>query len=61
MTMTETVELDDRAWAVEREAVTQHFLGIGVDEFVARYEAGAYEDQEPDALMAVLAYFPELD
>lgn len=61
MVMTETVELNDQEWAAERDAIAQQFLGIDADEFVARYRAGAYDIDEPEALMTVLAYFPELD
>lgn len=56
-----TVELDDKGWAEAREAVTRRFLGIDADEFVRRFHAGAYDTDEPDYLMDVLAYFPELD
>jgi hypothetical protein len=58
---TKTVELDDEQWIAERDATVRHFLGIGADEFAARFRAGAYDRDEPDALMTVLAYFPELD
>jgi hypothetical protein len=56
-----TVELDDEAWAGERDAIAMKFLGMGADEFVARFVAGEFEDVEADGLMAVLAFFPELD
>lgn len=56
-----TVELDDRAWVAEREAVTQRFLGMSAEEFVRRYRAGDFDAAEPDMLMTVLGYFPELD
>ena len=54
-------ELDDAAWALERDAITTTFLGIGADEFVRRFTAGEFDEVEPDGLMAVLAFFPELD
>lgn len=60
-TETETVELDDKAWAEMREAVTQRFLHISAEEFGLRYQAGEYDQIEPDFLMDVLAYLPELD
>jgi len=57
----ETVELDDEAWAAERDAVARRFLGVSADEFVRRYTANEYDEDDVDGLMAVLAYFPELD
>lgn len=57
-----TIELNDTQWAEAREKVAQRFLGVGADEFAEKYVAGEYEgDNEPDFLMDVLAYFPELD
>lgn len=57
----DTVALDDQGWAEARNAMTMRFLGISADEFVTRFKAGEYENNEPDLLMDVLAYFPELD
>lgn len=57
----ELVELDDAAWAVERNNVAQRFLGISAVEFVRKFKAGEFDNAEPDGLMAVLAFFPELD
>jgi|GEM_PF-1843410 len=57
----QTVELDDTAWVAERDAIARRFLGIGAEEFVARFNAGEYDGTEVDGLMAVLAFFPELD
>lgn len=57
----DTIELDDAAWQAEREVATQRFLGISAAEFVERYENGFYDEIEPDTLMTVLGFFPELD
>ncbi len=57
----QTVELNDKQWAAERDAIALAFLGVNADEFVKRFEAGEYNDDEVDGLMAVLAFFPELD
>ncbi len=57
----QTVTLTDQQWNAEREAVTQRFLGMGAEEFRQRYLAGEFDEVEPDGLMAVLAFFPELD
>jgi len=56
-----TVELDDQGWADVRDAMARRFLGVDADEFVRRFKAGDYDADEPDFLMDVLAYFPELD
>lgn len=56
-----TTELDAAAWEAERDAITRTFLNMGADEFVARYQTGEFDAIDPDGLMAVLAYFPELD
>lgn len=60
-TVAETIELDDTAWAAEREEAAQRFLGLSAEDFIAGYKAGAYDGFEPDGLMAVLGFFPELD
>ncbi len=54
-------ELTDERWAKIRDEVAQQWLGVSADEFVARFTAGEYDEDEPDALMSVLAFFPELD
>lgn len=54
-------ELTDDRWAEVRDEVTQQWLGVSAEEFVARFNAGDYDVDEPDALMSVLAFFPELD
>lgn len=56
-----TTELDATAWEAERDEITRTFLGIGAADFVARYKAGEFDAIDPDGLMAVLTYFPELD
>lgn len=60
-TTVEVVEVTDEAWATERDAITARFLGLTAAEFVERYEAGVYDSEDVDGLMAVLAFFPELD
>ena len=57
----EVVELDDVAWLAERDAISRRFLNVSADEFVAKFNSGDYDKVEIDGLMAVLAYFPELD
>lgn len=57
----DTIELDDEAWAHERDAVVMKFLGLRTEEFIERFEAGEFTDVDDDGLMAVLAFFPELD
>jgi hypothetical protein len=57
----ETIELSDAAWDTERDAMTQRFFGIDAKQFVERFRAGEYEAEQVDGLMAVLAFFPELD
>lgn len=57
----DAVDLTDEQWERERDAITRRFLGISALEFVERYNAGEYDDVEPDGLMTVLGYFPELD
>lgn len=57
----DTIELDDDAWAHERDAIAMKFLGLHAAEFIERFEAGEYTDVDDDGLMAVLAFFPELD
>ena len=57
----ETVELDDKAWAEAQDAITMRFLHVPAAVFVEKYLAGAYDEAEPDFLMDVLAYFPDLD
>jgi hypothetical protein len=56
-----TVELNDEAWAAERDAIAQRFLGIDAATFVAKFSNGDYNDVDLDGLMTVLAFFPELD
>lgn len=56
-----TTELDAAAWEGERDEITRTFLGVGAADFVARYKAGEFAAVDPDGLVAVLAYFPELD
>jgi len=57
----ELIELDDTAWAIERNNIAQRFLEISATEFVRKFKAGEFDNAEPDGLMAVLAFFPELD
>lgn len=59
--LAETVELDNEAWQAERDAATRRFLNMSADEFVERYQRGDFDNCEPDGLMAVLGFFPELD
>lgn len=54
------VDTSDAEWQTTRDETSRHFLGIGADEFVRRYNAGEY-DEEVAGLMAVLSLFPELD
>lgn len=56
-----TIELDDLGWEETREVFTQRFLGVSADEFVRRFRAGEYDEDEPEYLLDVLVYFPELD
>lgn len=58
---TDYVELDDAAWIKERDTICRTFLGISAEDFVAKFMAGGYEDEDDGILMTVLAYFPELD
>jgi hypothetical protein len=58
--LVKTHELNDEQWIAERNAIAQRFLGVTAEEFVKRYNEGEYGD-EVDGLMAVLAFFPELD
>lgn len=53
--------LDDHEWEAQRDAITQRFFGIDAADFIRRYTAGEYDDVEPNGLMLVLSYFPELD
>lgn len=53
-------QADADQWAATRDSVAQHFLGVSAAEFVARFQAGAFDLDTP-GLMAVLALFPELD
>ena len=57
----ETIELTDAAWDIERDAMTNRFFGITAKQFTERFNSGAYDDEQADGLMAVLAFFPELD
>ncbi len=57
----ETIELTDADWDIERDAMTNRFFGITAKQFAERFNAGAYDDEQADGLMAVLAFFPELD
>jgi hypothetical protein len=56
-----TTELDETAWEAERDEIARAFLRMGAADFVARYKAGEFDAIDPDGLVAVLAYFPELD
>jgi hypothetical protein len=56
-----TIELSDAAWDTERDAMTNRFFGIDAKQFIERFRAGEYEAEQADGLMAVLAFFPELD
>ena len=56
-----TVEVTDAQWELERDAIARQFLQMSAQEFIEQYEAGAFDDLEPDGLMAVLGLFPELD
>ena len=57
----QTIELTDAAWDTHRDAMTNRFFGINAQQFTERFNAGAYDDEQADGLMAVLAFFPELD
>ena len=57
----ETIELTDAAWDTERDAMTNRFFGINAKQFTERFNAGVYDDEQAEGLMAVLAFFPELD
>lgn len=62
MTDTGTTVLEGKAWDDARDGMTRRFLQVSADEFVEKFKNGDYEgDDEPDFLMEVLAYFPELD
>ena len=52
MTVT-TKNLNDAEWQAEREQIAQRFLGIGAEEFVLKFKAGAFENEDSDGLMAV--------
>lgn len=57
-----TQVLDDRQWADAQESIAQSFLGVSAAEFKRNLKSGAYDgENEPDLLMEVLGYFPELD
>ena len=56
-----TVELNDEQWDQERDAVTRRYLGLSAADFVRNFRDGAYADSQPDDLMTVLSFFPELD
>jgi hypothetical protein len=57
----ETIELSDAAWDSERDAITNRFFGIDAKQFMERFRTGDYEAEQTDGLVAVLAFFPELD
>ncbi len=54
-------ELDDQQWEQVRDEVARRWLGLSAADFVERFNAGAYAEVEPEELMSVLAFFPELD
>lgn len=58
----QTAVLDDQQWEATRESVAQAFIGVSAADFKRNFLAGVYDgDNEPDLLMEVLGYFPELD
>lgn len=61
--LAESIELTDLEFIIERNALTNRFLGITGAQFVERFRSGSYDviRNRPDAFNAVMAWFPELD